>query len=126
MNAPSYFEIQADDTSRASRFYAGLFGWKFTKTEGLPVEYWRIETEGPRGGLLKRPAPLPPPDSGTNAFTCSIEVEDFDKTAQKITNLSGKVALPKFPVPGVCWQGYFLDTEGNVFGIFQVDSKAGL
>jgi len=125
MNAPSYFEIQVDDTSRASRFYSEIFGWKFTKAEGLPVEYWRIETEGPRGGLLKRPAAVPPPGTGTNAFVCSMEVENFDRTAQKIANLGGIVALPKFPVPGVCWQGYFLDTEGNVFGIFQVDSKAG-
>jgi len=28
-------------------------------------------------------------------------------------------------VPGVCWQGYFLDTEGNTFGVFQPDSSAG-
>src|SRR6266481_7447407 len=55
MNAPSYFEIQADDLKRASAFYADIFAWKFAKTEGLAVEYWRIETEGPRGGLLKRP-----------------------------------------------------------------------
>jgi len=124
MNTPSYFEIQADDTSRASRFYAELFGWKFTKADGLPVEYWRIETEGIRGGLLQRPAPTPPPQCGTNAFVCSIEVEDFDKVSEKIAALGGKVALPKFAVPGVCWQGYFLDTESNTFGIFEVDSQA--
>jgi predicted enzyme related to lactoylglutathione lyase len=124
MNSPSYFEIQADDTKRASQFYADLFGWKFTKVEGLPVEYWRIETDGLRGGLLKRPAKTPPPGQGTNAFVCSIEVTDFDKTAEKITALGGKVALPKFAVPGVCWQGYFLDAESNTFGIFQVDDRA--
>ena len=124
MNTPSYFEIQADDLNRASRFYRDLFGWTFTKAEGLPVEYWRIETEGPRGGLLKRPAKTPPSGHGTNAFVCSMEVEDFDKVAQKIAALGGTVALPKFAVPGVCWQGYFLDTEGNVFGIFQADSQA--
>ena len=124
MNGPSYFEIQADDPSRASRFYADIFGWKFAKADGLPVEYWRIETDGPRGGLLKRPAKTPPPEHGTNAFVCSMEVDDFDKTANKIADRGGIVALPKFAVPGVCWQGYFLDTESNVFGIFQVDKDA--
>ena len=29
-------------------------------------------------------------------------------------------------VEGRCWQGYFFDTEGNTFGIFEVDGKAGL
>ena len=124
MNAPSYFEIQADDTKRAADFYASVFGWNFAKAEGLPIEYWRIETDGPRGGLLKRPAQRPPAGSGTNAFTCSMEVKEFDKAAKKIDDLGGKVALPKFAVPGVCWQGYFLDTEGNVFGLFQADSAA--
>ena len=28
-------------------------------------------------------------------------------------------------VPGKCWQGYFIDTEGNTFGIFEVDEEAG-
>ncbi len=124
MNGHFYFEIQADDPERAVNFYKTVFGWKFERVEGLPVEYWRIETGGSRGGLLKRPAPPPPPQSGTNAFVCSIEVEDFDATAKTISGVNGKVALPKFPIPGTCWQGYFVDTEGNTFGIFEVDENA--
>jgi predicted enzyme related to lactoylglutathione lyase len=124
MNAPSYFEIQADNVTRASRFYADAFGWKFTKAVGLPVEYWRIETDGLRGGLLQRSAKTLPPEHGTNAFVSSIEVENIDNTAQKLSQLGAKLALPKFAVPGVCWQAYFLDTESNLFGIFQVDPKA--
>jgi len=125
MNEPSYFEIQADDVKRAIRFYAQVFGWKFTKVEGLPVEYWRIETDSQRGGLLRRPAPTPPPQSGTNAFVSSMQVEDFDAVAAKIAAVGGQVALPKFAVPGTCWQGYFIDTEGNTFGIFEADPRAG-
>ena len=124
MNGPSYFEIQADDTQRALQFYETVFGWKFAKAEGLPIEYWRIQTSVVRGGLLKRPVPAPPPQSGTNAFVCSMEVEDFDAVAQKIVNSGGKVALPKFAVPGTCWQGYFIDSEGNTFGLFQADEQA--
>ncbi len=124
MNAPSYFEIHVQDTSRAVAFYREIFRWSFSKAEGLPIEYWRIETEGPRGGLLKRPVNALSPEHGTNAFICSMEVASFDATAAKIQGAGGQVALPKFAVPGVCWQGYFLDTEGNTFGIFQPDTKA--
>ncbi|WP_234572722.1 VOC family protein [Rhodohalobacter sp. 614A] len=119
-----YFEIQADDLQRASDFYGEIFGWKFQKNPHAPVEYRWIETGGTRGGLLKRPADTPPPECGTNAYVCSIEVDDFDATAKKIEKLGGQVAMPKFAVPKVCWQGYFLDTEGNTFGIFEVDEKA--
>ena len=124
MNSPSYFEIQADDLKRASDFYASVFGWKFTPAEGLPIAYWRIETDGLRGGMLQRPAKTPPLEHGTNAFVCSIEIADFDSTTQKILRFGGIVALPKFAVPGVCWQGYFIDTENNTFGIFQADPNA--
>ena len=124
MNQPSFFEIQADDVKRALSFYSQAFGWKFTKVEGLPVEYWLIQTECSRGCILQRPAPTPPPQSGTNAFVCSMEVEDIDAATKKILDLGAKVALPKFAVPGTCWQAYFVDTEGNTFGIFEVDEQA--
>lgn len=119
-----YFEIQADDPQRAIKFYVQVFGWKFSEVKGLPISYWKIETGGSRGGLLKRPAKTPPPECGTNAFVCSLEVANFDATAQTIEQLGAIVALPKFAVPNTCWQGYFVDLEGNTFGIFQVDPNA--
>ena len=91
---------------------------------GLPIDYWLIQTEDMRGGLLKRPAIAPPPMSGTNAYVCSMQVADFDETAKAILKNGGHVALEKFAVPGTCWQGYFLDLEGNTFGLFQVDEHA--
>ena len=80
---------------------------------------------GARGvALLKRPAKTPPTQCGTNAFVCSLEVENFDRTAKVIEQLGGVVALPKFAVPKTCWQGYFVDADGTTFGIFQVDVNA--
>ena len=120
-----YFEIQADDLGRAAHFYTRVFGWNLSRAERMPVEYWRIETgDGGRGGLLRRPAPAPSPGSGTNAYVCSFEVADFDVVADLIAKHGGRTALPKFAVPSVCWRGYFLDTEGNTFGVFEPDASA--
>jgi len=124
MNTIGYFEIQSSDPNRDSKFYQSVFGWKFIKDELVPIEYYRIETNGINGGLLKRPAKVPPMESGTNAFTCSVEVENFDKTAELIVQNGGQVAMPKFAIPGKCWQGYFIDLDNNVFGIFEVDANA--
>ena len=124
MNSLAYFEIQADEPEKAITFYSEVFGWKFEKDETIPVDYWRIQGAGPFGGLLKRPAAVLPPQSGTNAYVCSMEVKNFDATAEKIQKRGGKVALKKFAVVGKCWQGYFIDTQGNTFGIFEVDEKA--
>jgi len=124
MNSPGFFEIQADEPEAATRFYGAVFGWQFTRVPGLPIEYWLIQTENMRGGLLKRPAPTPPSHSGTNAYVCSMEVSDFDASAAAILKSGGRVAMAKFAVPATCWQGYFLDPYGNTFGIFQVDPNA--
>ena len=59
-----------------------------------------------------------------NAFVCSFEVDDFDRKSAKILSLGGVVAVQKFCVPGKCWQAS-VDTEGNTFGIFEVDEEAG-
>lgn len=124
MSPVNYFEIQASHPSAAIQFYQAVFGWTFVKEIFTPMEYYRIEGAGIYGGLLHRPAVVPPPGSGTNAYVCSMRVESFDQTAEAILQAGGQVALPKFAIPGRCWQGYFLDTDSNTFGIFEVDEAA--
>ncbi|MEG0487718.1 MAG: VOC family protein, partial [Acinetobacter sp.] len=109
---------------RDVKFYSEVFAWTFTKVEDLPIQYYQIETSNIHGGLLERPAQTPPTHCGTNAFTCSIEVENFDETAEKILCLGGQVAMEKFAIPNKCWQGYFIDLDNNTFGIVQVDESA--
>lgn len=124
MNTISYFEIQSSDPERDIKFYETVFGWKFVREMSVSIEYYRIETNGIHGGLLKRPSPVPPPEYGTNAFTCSIQVKNFDQVAELIGEIGGKIALPKFAIAGKCWQGYFTDPDNNTFGIFEADENA--
>lgn len=124
MNSVAFFEIHTDNPKRAMDFYTNVFGWKFFQEPNAPADYWQIESESINGGLLKRPLPAPSNGLGANAFVCSIRVTDFDEIAELILTNGGTVALEKFPIPGKCWQGYFIDTEGNTFGLFQVDERA--
>ena len=125
MNTIGYFEIQSSEPKREIKFYETVFDWKFIRENNVPIEYYRIETKSMNGGLLRRPAKVPPSESGTNAFICSIQVSSFDKTQEIILKNGGQVALPKFAIPGRCWQGYFIDLDNNTFGIFEVDEHAG-
>jgi predicted enzyme related to lactoylglutathione lyase len=96
----------------------------FYESDRPAIDYWWIQAEDMRGGLLKRPTIAPPPRSGMNAYVCSMQVTDFDGTAKAALKNGGQVALEKFALPGTCWQGYFLDPEANTFGLFQVDENA--
>lgn len=124
MNTIGYFEIQSSSPSRDVKFYSSVFGWKFIREETFPIEYYRIETDTINGGLLLRPAKVPSTGSGTNAYVCSIQVDNFDEIAGLILKNGGQTALPKFAVPGRCWQGYFIDPDNNTLGIFEVDPQA--
>lgn len=126
-----HFEIQADDVERAKAFYVAAFGWPFedySQFTGGQV-YWGITTgpsdePGIDGGLLPRPVPAPGPGQGTNGYVCTMQVEDYDATERSILEAGGRVALPKQALPGMAWQGYYLDPEGNTFGIHQPDPEA--
>ncbi len=129
MNRVVHFEIQAEDCGRAMKFYTNVFGWSFTQWG--EQKYWMLMTAekdskepGINGGLLPRPTPTPPKECGTNAFVCTVQVENFDEIAKKIMAAGGAVAMPKFALPKMAWQGYFLDTEGNTFGLHQTDVNA--
>lgn len=129
MNRVVHFEIQVDEPERAMKFYKDVFGWTFTQWG--EQKYWMLMTAekdskepGINGGLLPRPCPAPAAGQGTNAFVCTVQVENFDEIAKKIEAAGGVVAMPKFALAKMAWQGYFLDTEGNTFGLHQPDENA--
>ena len=130
-NRPVHFEIQADEPERAAQFYRDALGWTIQKIDFQGAEYWMVMTAekdsqepGINGGLLRRPANTPPMECGTNAYVCTVQVDNYDDIEKKILAAGGKVAMPKFAMVGMAWQGYYIDTEGNTFGIHQPDVSA--
>ena len=123
-----HFEIPADDVERAKAFYSTAFGWQFQDYGAfIGSAYWGIVTgpvgePGINGGLLQRPVPAK--GAGANAFVCTVEVDDYDAAHARILGAGGSVALPKTALTGMAWQGYYLDTEGNTFGMHQPDPNA--
>ncbi|WP_066392346.1 VOC family protein [Cytobacillus eiseniae] len=125
-----HFEIHVDDMERAKKFYGDVFGWTFqdwSDYAGMP--YFGVVTGddkelGINGALMKRQSAPPELGQALNGYACTIGVEDYDAIDAKIMELGGKVAHPKHALPGMAWQGYYLDPEGNIFGIHQPDENA--
>lgn len=130
-NRPIHFEIHCTDIERAKKFYGDCFGWEFQDwSEYTGSPYYGIvsgpdDEPGINGALMAR---MPGQDAGpgapVNGAVLTLGSGDFDADAEKIMAAGGQVALPKMALPGMAWQGYFLDTEGNVFGIHQPDPNA--
>ncbi|MBY6050164.1 VOC family protein [Cytobacillus firmus] len=125
-----HFEVHVDDMERAKKFYGGVFGWSFqdwSEYAGMPY-YGAVtgndEEPGINGALMQRQGQPPGDNQAINGYSCTIGVEDYDAAEGRILENGGTVALPKYALPGMAWQGYYKDTEGNIFGIHQPDANA--
>lgn len=125
-----HFEVHVDDMERAKKFYGEVFGWSFqdwSEYAGMPY-YGAVtgneEEAGINGALMQRQGPPPEANQALNGYVCTMGVEDYDAAEIKILENGGTVALPKYALPGMAWQGYYKDTEGNIFGIHQPDANA--
>ncbi|NYF23650.1 VOC family protein [Sporosarcina sp. JAI121] len=125
-----HFEIHVDDMERAKKFYGEVFGWSFqdwSDFAGMP--YFGATTGdenelGINGALMPRQSTPPEAGQPLNGFACTMGVENYDVSEEKIMANGGTVAMPKYALPGMAWQGYYIDTEGNTFGIHQPDENA--
>jgi predicted enzyme related to lactoylglutathione lyase len=116
----SHFDIPVDDPERAQKFYKEVFDWKFEKWDG-PMDYWMATTgteePGINGGLSKR-------TSGQIGISNTINVPSLDDYSKKILEKGGQLIVPKMAIPKIGWFAQCTDTEGNMFGIIEMDEKA--
>jgi predicted enzyme related to lactoylglutathione lyase len=115
-----WFEIPADDTTRAQKFYNKLFGWKINPLPHMQ-EYFHMDTGGadaaPDGAIMKRMHP-------DQSITSYVSVPSVAKFAAKIEKLGGSVCKPKTAVPGMGYFAIVNDTEKNTFAIWEMNQKA--
>ena len=121
MSRVIHFEIPAAEPDRAAAFYGKVFGWKFDKWAG-PMEYWMVTTgkdgqPGINGGMMKKPG-------GITSTTNTIGVDSVDGAIDAVLKAGGKNIMPKTPIPTVGYFAYCEDTEGNLFGVMQMDTNA--
>jgi len=115
-----HFEIPADNPERAVAFYEKFFGWRFNKYEGM--KYWLAfagedEELGINGAIAEK-------DSFHPTTINTISVSSFEETVEKIKSSGGEILAPKMAVSNVGYMTYCRDTEGNIFGIMQMDPEA--
>jgi predicted enzyme related to lactoylglutathione lyase len=118
-----HFEIPAEDVQKLKSFYEKLFGWKFTHTDTVGMEYWLIQTvptdeegmllrPGVNGGMYKKENEMQKP-------TNWISVPNLDESVKRLKELGGKIIMEKMEVPGVGWTAAGLDPEGNQVSMLQ-------
>jgi len=115
-----HFDVPAEDVERAKIFYSALLGWKY---ESYPEMQYNLitttnldGTPGVGGGMGKR---MEPSQRMLNYFG----VSSIDAAMNQVKTLGGKVLTEKMAVPGMGFLATCMDTEGNMFGLWQEDPR---
>jgi uncharacterized protein len=110
-----HFELPAQDTDRAQKFYEEVFGWRFRTASG-PIDY-RMTEEGvqPVGAIY-------PSQAGERGPIVYFDSDNIDATVAQIRERGGK-ADEKASIPGTGWYARAQDPEGNPISLFQADGS---
>ena len=122
MDSIVHFEIPADDTKRASKFYSDVLGWQIQQWGKEP--YLMVSTtEGDENGMPKNPGAI---NGGMGkrvgplkSIVVTVSVKDIDKALKTIEARGGKTVEKKHPVGDMGFAAYFKDSEGNIVGLWQ-------
>src|SRR2546430_12328838 len=107
-----HFEIYTEDPEAVQPFYRDVFGWKFKKFEGGPIDYWLVTTgddkdPGINGGLAR-------PREGQSPGTINtIAVPSLDQSIKKIEQRGGRGFGPKMGVAHNCWVALPRESAGK-------------
>jgi len=80
--------------------------------------YGMITTqEGTGGGMMKRQRP-------DQKIVDYFDVSSVLASSAKVEELGGKILVPKTAIPKMGYFAVCIDTEGNVFGLYENDPNA--
>lgn len=128
MDRVVHFEIPFDDKDRASKFYSEVFGWglepmgeyDYVLVQTGPVDKEKQMNSEPgyiNGGMGKRGEPIKAP-------VVTIEVVSIEEAGKKIEEAGGKMLGEKQPVGEMGFSAYFIDSEGNMIGLWENARKS--
>ncbi|KAI9795001.1 MAG: hypothetical protein M1816_000021 [Peltula sp. TS41687] len=134
---PVWIQIPAEDVARAKNFYEKVFHWEFIKpgANGPPPEFLaefrvpdsRLRQPGVSSGGIVRIDPEHhikvsadvAPEGTRGAPHMYLFVKSIDASLKQIENAGGKAIGGKKTEDPSSFIAHFLDTEGNVQGLYE-------
>ena len=111
-----HVELPAGDTAKAREFWGTLFGWQFEEYPG-PTEYHMTRLSDNQGAAIAGA------ENGNRGARVYFDVDDINASSAQVNELGGN-AGEAMAVPTMGWFALCTDTEGNDFGLWQVDPNA--
>jgi uncharacterized protein len=121
-NPFAHIELTTTDLALAKGFYAKIFNWKLTDMPSGPTVYTMVDPgNGTGGGMQAQPMPDAPV-----AWLPYVEVDDVQKTLEKVEKAGGKVMLPVMDIGPNGTIGIFTDPAGASLGVWAKKADAAV
>ena len=112
-------ELNTRDTKAAEAFYTRLFGW--TPKHSAPaagMEYTEFSVQGkPSIGMMPMNEHMPP--DVPSYWMPYFQVDDADKSVEKVKELGGKVTVTPTDIPNTGRFAIVTDPQGAMFAVFK-------
>ena len=128
-NAVSWFEIPAEDISRAQKFYETIFDIEMIPMEMPGFEMRMFPIENPMenvGGAICKSGDFYKPSAESGPVVYLNANPDVQITLDKIEAAGGKIIVPKTEIsPEYGFMAVFIDSEGNRVALHSVPVGMG-
>ncbi|MCX3058595.1 VOC family protein [Streptomyces beihaiensis] len=119
--APDWIDLTTFDVEAATRFYGGVFGWKFASAGPEAGGYGMFR----RGGRTVAGAMAVPAGQAPPAWNLYFHTTDADATAEVVEQAGGKVCHPPQDVFEEGRVAVCADPSGAAFGLWQPKNTKG-
>lgn len=116
-NAVNWFEIPAADMERAVKFYNTVLGANMQSMDTGTGKYAFFPANGGVGGAIGQGGPYEPGDGKGVIIYLSVD-GDLNTSLERVEGAGGKVVVEKRPLGPNGFFARFLDSEGNMMGLF--------
>jgi uncharacterized protein len=108
-----HIEIPAENREELARFYAEMFGWKFTHLSGM--NYTMFETGNIGGGMPEIDGKMYQGDD----VLVYVSSDDIDADLKQAVALGGKKVMGKTEIPGYGQFAIFTDPTGSRIALWK-------
>jgi predicted enzyme related to lactoylglutathione lyase len=117
-NAINWFEIPANDISRAKTFYESIFEIKMQEMEMPGMKYAMFPFDPMKAKVAGALAQSPMHTPGSTGSILYLNANpDLQKVADRIEKAGGKITMPKTSIGQNGFMAFFTDTEGNTMAL---------
>ena len=117
MGAPVvHFEVIGKKPAKLQKFFSEVFDWKINTDNPLGYGFVEPQKKGSIGGGIGSAG------QSKGHATFYIEVENLEKTLEKIERHGGKIVVPVTTVPDMVTYAMFADPEGHLIGLVKKES----